>query len=104
MGLAPDAALPLAVDTLAGVCGLFNALYFLAYLLVRGRGPSYRVAAGTLALVSAAVAAESAVLLAWRGGAGEALDGAWGTSRLLSALGAVAVTLLVLRRMIALSD
>ncbi|HXG42477.1 MAG TPA: hypothetical protein VNL95_07125 [Dehalococcoidia bacterium] len=106
MGLSADAALPLAVDAVAGICGLLNATYFLGYLLTRARGPSYRVAAAALALASAAVAAESGVLLAWRGGAaaGQALDGAWGLSRLLTALGTVAVTLLVLRRIVALSE
>jgi hypothetical protein len=104
MALAPEGVLPLAVDALAGVCGLFNAAYFVAYLAGRGRGPSYQVAAGALALVSLAVAAESGVLLAWRGGNGPALAGAWGLSRLLSALGAVAISLLVLRRIVALSE
>jgi hypothetical protein len=100
--VAPQGALSVALDALAGLCALFNAAYFLGYLAGRGRGPSYRLAAGALALVSLAVAAESGVLLAWRGSQGAALAGAWGLARLLTALGALAISLLVLRRIVTL--
>ncbi|KPK47686.1 MAG: hypothetical protein AMJ77_02240 [Dehalococcoidia bacterium SM23_28_2] len=98
-------ALVVAQDLTTAVCGGFNALYFLLYLLRRQETISRRVGAAALALVNAGASAESLYLsalyttyrLGWRGETPFLSPCPWLLARSLPFLGTLFISLLVLR-------
>lgn len=97
--------LVMAQDLTTAVCGGFNALYFLLYLLRRQEALSRRVGAAALTLVNAGASAESLYLsalyttyrLGWRGDTPFLSPCPWLLARSLPFLGTLFISLLVLR-------
>jgi hypothetical protein len=98
-------ALAVAQDLTTALCGGFNALYFLLYLLRRQETVSRRVAAAALAVVNAGALAESLYFsalyttyrLGWREETPFLAPFPWLLARSLPFLGTLLVSLLVLR-------
>jgi hypothetical protein len=98
-------ALAVAQDLTTALCGGFNALYFLLYLLRRQETLSRRVGAAALALVNAGALAESLYFsalyttyrLGWRAQMPFLSPLPWLLARSLPFLGTLFVSLLVLR-------
>jgi hypothetical protein len=105
-------ALAVAQDLTTALCGGFNALYFLSYLLGRQETLSRRVGAAALALVNAGALAESLYFsalyttyrLGWRGETPLLSPFPWLLARSLPFLGTLLVSLLVLRALNHRSD
>jgi hypothetical protein len=98
-------ALAVAQDLTTALCGGFNALYFLLYLLRRQETLPRRVGAAALALVNGGALVESLYLstlyttyhLGWRGEMPFLSPLPWLLARSLPFLGTLLVSLLVLR-------
>jgi hypothetical protein len=98
-------ALAVAQDLATALCGGFNALYFLLYLLQRQETLPRRVGAAALALVNGGALVESLYLstlyttyhLGWRGETPFLSPFPWLLARSLPFLGTLFVSLLVLR-------
>jgi hypothetical protein len=98
-------ALAVAQDLTTALCGGFNALYFLLYLLRRQETLPRRVGAAALALVNAGALVESLYFsalyttyrLGWRGDMPLLSPLPWLLVRSLPFLGTLFVSLLVLR-------
>jgi len=98
-------ALTVAQDITTALCGGFNALYFLLYLLRRQETLPRRVGAAALALVNVGALVESLYLstlyttyhLGWRGETPFLSPFPWLLARSLPFLGTLFVSLLVLR-------
>jgi len=105
-------ALAVAQDLTTALCGGFNALYFLLYLLRRQETLPRRVGAAVLALVNAGALVESLYLstlyttyhLGWRGETPFLSPFPWLLARSLPFLGTLFVSLLVLRALNHRSD
>jgi hypothetical protein len=105
-------ALAVAQDLTTALCGGFNALYFLLYLLRRQETVSRRVAAAALAVVNAGALAESLYFsalyttyrLGWRAQTPFLSPFPWLLARSLPFLGTLFVSLLVLRALNDRSD
>jgi hypothetical protein len=98
-------ALAVAQDLTTALCGGFNALYFLLYVLRRQETLPRRVGAAALALVNAGALAESLYFsalytthrLGWRREIPLLSPLPWLLARSLPFLGTLSVSLLVLR-------
>jgi len=105
-------ALAVAQDLTTALCGGFNALYFLLYLLRRQETMPRRIGAAALALVNAGALAESLYFsalyttyhLGWRGETPFLSPFPWLLARSLPFLGTLFVSLLVLRALSHRSD
>jgi hypothetical protein len=105
-------ALAVAQDLTTALCGGFNALYFLLYLLRRQETLPRRVGAAALALVNGGALVESLYLstlyttyhLGWRGEMPFLSPFPWLLARSLPFLGTLFVSLLVLRALNHRSD
>jgi hypothetical protein len=98
-------ALAVAQDLTTALCGGFNAIYFLLYMLRRQETLPRRVGAAALALVNVGALVESLYLstlyttyhLGWRGDTPLLSPFPWLLARSLPFLGTLFVSLLVLR-------
>jgi len=98
-------AVVVSQDLTTALCGGFNALYCLAYVLRRAEAPRRRVGAAALALVNGGALVESLYLLAvylsprlgWRSQTELLAPGPWLLARSLLSLGTAFVAVLILR-------
>jgi len=98
-------AVAVGQDLTTALCGGFNVLYFLLYVLRRAEAPRRRVGAAALALVNGGALVESLYLLAlylslrlgWRSQAELLAPGPWLLARSLPFLGTAFVAVLILR-------